>query len=68
MIPGSPWLSRGLLNREEAAYYLRMSTRKFNDLIQRRDVVPVRLDGLKLYRRSDLDDYICALPEWRESE
>ncbi len=64
MTAGSPWLVRGLMSREEAAYYLRMSTRKFNELIQRRDVVAVRLDGMELYRRVDLDDYIAGLPEW----
>ena len=62
----NPFFVRGLMARDEAAYYLRISTRKFNDLIQRRDVVPVRLDGSKLYRRVDLDDYIAGLPEWVE--
>lgn len=54
----------GLLQRDEAAYYLNLSTRKFNDLIQRGDVVAVRLDGKKLYRTTDLDDLINRLPEW----
>lgn len=64
MSNATPFFVRGLMSREEAAYYLRMSTRKFNDLIQRRDVVPIRLDGMKLYRRADLDEYIAGLPEW----
>lgn len=54
----------GLLQRDEAAFYLNLSTRKFNDLIQRGDVVAVRLDGKKLYRRVDLDELIDGLPEW----
>lgn len=57
----------GLLQRDEAAYYLNLSSRKFNDLIQRGDVIAVRLDGKKLYRRADLDELIEALAEWSET-
>jgi len=59
-----PSFTPALFSREEAAYYLRMSTRKFNDLIQRGAVTPHRLDGMKVYRRSDLDELVASLPEW----
>ncbi len=62
-----PTFTPALFSREEAAYYLRMSTRKFNDLIQTKRVIPHRMDGMKVYRKADLDELVESLPEWEDA-
>jgi DNA-binding transcriptional MerR regulator len=54
----------GTFGREKAAEYLDISPRKLDDLQSRGLIVPVSLDGMKRFRRSDLDDFLDRLPDW----
>ncbi|MGN8245286.1 helix-turn-helix domain-containing protein [Cellulomonas soli] len=53
-----------LLRREDAAEYLAISPRKLDDLQARGLVIPVDFDGMKRFRRQDLDDMAQRLPDW----
>lgn len=54
----------GSFGREKAAEYLDISARKLDDLQARLLIIPVSLDGMKRFRRSDLDKYLDSLPAW----
>jgi DNA-binding transcriptional MerR regulator len=54
----------GSFGREKAAEYLDISPRKLDDLQARGLVVPVSLDGMKRFRRVDLDEYLDGLSHW----
>ncbi|GIG27206.1 helix-turn-helix domain-containing protein [Cellulomonas denverensis] len=60
----SPSYPPALLRREDAAEYLAVSPRKLDELQAKGVVIPVRLDGMKRFRRSDLDDIAAGLPDW----
>lgn len=53
----------GLLTKREAAEYLGVSESTIGRMKALGEIKSVRLRSLVLYRRSDLDAYIEALPE-----
>lgn len=52
------------LRREDAAEYIGMSPRKLDELQARSELIPVDVDGLKRFRRVDLDEYIASRADW----
>lgn len=52
------------LGREEAAAYIGVSPRKLDDLQARSEIIPCDMDGVKRFRRDDLDEYVRTRPEW----
>ncbi len=53
-----------VMEKQMAAFYISVSTRKFEQLIAENRITPHRLDGKKVYRRDDLDALVADLPEW----
>jgi len=59
----------GGLNREEAAAYLGgISVRKLDELQAQGRIIPVALDGRRVYLRSDLDEFLAGLPGWADRD
>ena len=54
-----------LLRREDAAEYLGVSPRTLDELQQQARVIPVDLDGMKRFRREDLDEFARTRPDWQ---
>lgn len=52
------------LRLEEAAEYIGMSPRKLTELQRRSEIIPIDVDGMKRYARTELDRYIASRPEW----
>lgn len=53
-----------LMKTEAAAAYLGMSATKLRAIP---DLSPCRVDGLRLYRRADLDEWVASLPTETET-
>jgi len=53
-----------LFSREDAAEYLGVSPRKLDEFQARAFIIPADLDGMKRFRRIDLDDLAANLPDW----
>lgn len=53
-----------VMEKQMAAFYISVSTRKFEQLLSEQRITPHRLDGKKVYRRDDLDAFVADLPEW----
>lgn len=54
----------GLLRHGEAAEYLGVSPRTLDEYQARGLLIAVDLDGMKRWRRDDLDEFIRARPDW----
>lgn len=52
------------LRREDAALYIAVSPRKLDELQARSEIIPIDVDGMKRFRRSELDRYIDTRPDW----
>lgn len=52
-----------LMSRDQAAYYLSMSTRELDRLRQTGELIPVSSGKNVRYRKSELDAYADRLPE-----
>lgn len=64
---GIPWIPRGL-SRIEAAYYVGVSTTKFDEMVaDRRMPKPIRVDGRVIWDRIKLDMAFSELGEVREN-
>lgn len=53
------------LRLDEAAEYIGMSPRKLTELQARNEIIPIDVDGMKRYARTELDRYIATRPEWK---
>lgn len=59
----------GGLSREEAAAYIGgVSVRKLDELQAQGRIVPVALDGRRVYLREHLDAFLASLPEWGDRD
>lgn len=56
-----------VMEKSQAAFYLSVSSRKFDDLIAQGRVTPYRLDGKRVFKRDDLDEIARELPEWKSA-
>lgn len=55
-----------LLDREHAAAYLSVSPRTLDEWQSRSLLIPVDVDGMKRFRRSDLDEFAASRPDWEK--
>ena len=55
------------LRREAAAEYIGVSPRKLDELQRRSEIIPIDVDGMKRFRRSELDRYIDTRPDWERT-
>lgn len=53
-----------LLRHTEAAEYLGVSPRTLDSYQERGLLIAVDLDGMKRWRRDDLDEYARTRPDW----
>ncbi|KQY58905.1 hypothetical protein ASD11_04560 [Aeromicrobium sp. Root495] len=53
-----------VMEKPMAAFYISVSTRKFEQMIAQGRITPYRLDGKKVYNRDELDELVAELPEW----
>ncbi len=53
-----------LLRHGEAAEYLGVSPRTLDEWQARSLLIPVDVDGMKRWRRADLDEYALSRPDW----
>ena len=56
-----------LMTREEAAYYLCISTRTLDGLQAQSKIIPKRLGGKRGFLREDLEEFARSLPDWEQS-
>lgn len=53
-----------LLRHGEAAEYLGVSPRTLDEYQAKSLIIPVDLDGMKRWRRDDLDEFARTRPDW----
>ena len=53
-----------VMEKADAAFYISVKARKFDQLVSEGRITPHRFDGKKVYKRADLDALADSLPEW----
>jgi len=54
----------GAMRHGEAAEYIGVSPRTLDALQARLVIIPIEIEGMKRWRREDLDEYLRTRPDW----